>query len=256
MDLKNVLTFIIFLSLLSILGGCGGGSIGTGTEPRTSFSGAVSNEKGTPLANVQIELRETGEKTTSAADGSFLLESVLAGGDATFQVSIATVNDEVQVSDLPSNGAAVQLDLTVNLRNQEVSLDNVSITAKIEGACDPYFENNRTIRQAQSVPDGTICPLRVRVKKNGVGLSGVPFLLQRSRCFDGAPWHDIEFGTTSQDPAGFGEISFAFSNAEEFCVYRVVIQGSEIPEVFTVETFRKQAFDQGQEFNPNSGDGR
>ena len=98
--------------------------------------------------------------------------------------------------------------------------------------------------------------MRVRVRRNGIGLPDVPFVLQRRRCFEGAPWHEVESGFTGTDPAGFGELRFAFSNAEEFCVYRILVQTEVNPQLFLIETFRKQAFDGGFPFDPNSGDGR
>lgn len=255
----GIMAGMLFFSLLP---GCGGGSVGTGTEPRiakTTFVGAVTSEAGQPVAGALILLLNTKEAATSAPDGTFQLDSTLDGGTASFSVTAGQVQGSVDVANVPSDGAAVNLAVVVNFDDRTVSLNNLSITAKIEGNCDPFFENTRTIRQSGRVPDGTMCPLRVRTSSAAGPVSGVPFVLQRARCFAGAPWHDVGSGVTGNVAPGFGELAFAFSNAEEFCVYRIVVPygiADLRPQIFNVDTFRKQAFDAGVAFDPNEGDGR
>lgn len=247
----TISALVLILSL--VLHGCGGGSMGTGVEPKSTFSGSLSSERGQPIAGAVIRLIETGEQTQTGGDGRFLLESTFEGNDAAFEITAGDVFSTFELNDLHDDGLAVNLQLTLDLEQGTVSLTNLSITAKIQGSCDPYFENGRIIRQANAVPEGTTCPFRVRASAQSGFVDGLRFVLERRSCEPTASWIEIGSGFTGTSGPGRGEIAFRFSNSEDHCLYRIRVPvGSPPiePQEFEVHTFRKQAFDAREDVLP------
>ncbi len=250
---RFVAAFALVLTLGLVLPGCGGGSMGTGVEPKSTFSGSLNSERGEPIVGALIRLVETGEQTQTGGDGRFRLESTFEGNDAAFEITAGTVFGTFELNNLHDDGLAVNLQLTLDLEQGTVSLTNLSITAKIQGSCDPYFENSRIIRQANAVPEGTTCPFRVRASAQSGFVDGLRFVLERRSCDPTSSWIEIGGGFTGTSGPGRGEIVFRFSNLEDHCLYRIrvpVDRPTIEPQVFEVHTFRKQAFDAREDVLP------
>jgi len=218
--------FLGFFSLLLVivlaLMGCGGGSAGTGTGPVVVVQGAVLDDSGQPVKDVNIRVVETGSEDTTSQNGEFELETPPESGTITLEISSADGTSFVTVT-IPEEGGTVSITLTVNPRLRQVSADTLEVGAGIVGRCDIYFENNRIIRQANIVPKDLRCVAKVTVSAEGRRLGRVPFAVQYRNCDQTTPWATVAAGNTMAPPnRGVGQVRFRYIDDEEHCLYRIV----------------------------------
>lgn len=277
--LASVIRLLVAAVLLCLSGfGCGGGSVGTGVSTeRRSFEGRTIDTASHPVAGAVVTLVDTGESAITGSDGRFFLASDFEGPVAQLKVRSGSIEKTFTIPNIKSQSSGVQLNFVLDQTSLDVSVSSLEVSVQVRGSCDYYFENNRIIRQAGQLDDGTVCSLRVEIRSEGKPLEGAPFLLQRRRCLNGAPWHDEGAGLTgtsappddvSGDPAaeatpavspavaggndatgtphpGVARLPFTFYNDEAHCVYRVL--APYLPKVdaviYEIQTFRKQEFD-------------
>lgn len=233
---------------------CGGGSVGTGTgdgRNAKTIQGTIVSNIHSPLPKVQVTLLETGESDITDANGEFFIYSAAAEGDVHIELLSEFVRATIVIPDIPETASGVRLDLVVRAFNV-VGIRDIQITAQIRGLCDYYFENHRTIRQGNVMPDGTVCTVRVAAESGDQPLD-IPIKLQRRNCINGSPWIDEDFSFTGQEAdadgnvqSGVGWLHFTSADDADHCVYRVLapanIEGIK-PIVYEIHTLRKQNFD-------------
>lgn len=218
--------FLGFFSLLLVivlaLMGCGGGSAGTGTGPVVVVQGAVLDESGAPVENVDVRVVETGSEDTTSASGEFEILTTPESENVTLEVSSETGTAYITIQ-IPEEGGRVSVTLTVNPEFSEVNADTLEMGAAIVGRCDIYFENRLTIRQSNRVPGGLKCVARVTVSADDKKLAQIPVAIQYRDCDGVTPWTTIAAGTTMGKPnAGVAQVRFPFIDDETHCVYRIV----------------------------------
>lgn len=246
-DYKYDFIFVILiLSVVYFLTACGGGSQGTGTEPRTSFAGKIQSTDSNPIGGAQITVVETGEKTISDSEGNFNLNSSFVGGSTELIITTDQGSSTVVIDEnITSQGAAIVVGVEVGSGTQLSSADSLTITAKIEGDCDIYFENNRVIRQSNQIQDGKICPFRIKVFDGHIPISGSSVYVQKRGCDDNLGWVTIKEGIVGIKTPGIVDVNFKFSTKPDFCLYRALVVVGENPaQEFIVRTFRKQKYDE------------
>lgn len=245
MCIRNLLRMALFISFL-MQGGCdGGGSEGTGLESSTrSIEGRIVTADGSPVAAAAVTILETGERAVSDQQGEFeiftsstseSLELEVEKENQSVRVTIASLSDDTQ-----GVRVTVEFDPTVEV----VPVDRLEVSVKIVGACDIYFENKRTIRQANTVPEGARCTIKVVTKSGGKPIGNVAYGLRYRGCSDDSQTTELVAGLTSEvfNP-GVGQVTFEYIDDSEHCVYEVVVpykQSSVRPIVYRIVTFTKQ----------------
>jgi hypothetical protein len=223
--------FSLLLVIVLVLMGCGGGSAGTGTGPVVVVQGAVLDESGKPVEDVNVRVVETGSEDTTSATGEFQLTTEPESGEVTLEVSSPSGVAYVTV-EIPEEGGTVSITLTVNPRLTSIDSNTLEVGAAIVGRCDIYFENRLVIRQANRVPGDLRCVAKVTVSADGRRLAGVPFAIQYTNCDASAPWVTLSAGTTMKRPnRGIGQAEFPFIDDETHCIYRILapVGLSELP---------------------------
>lgn len=218
--------FLGFFSLLLVivlaLMGCGGGSAGTGTGPVVVVQGAVLDESGAPVENVDVRVVETGNEDTTSESGEFEILTTPEGENVTLEISSETGTAYITIK-IPEEGGIVSVTLTVNPELSKVDADTLEMGAAIVGRCDIYFENRLTIRQSNRVPGGLKCVARVTVSAEARMLAQIPIAIQYRDCDGLNPWTTIAAGSTMDKPnLGVGQVRFPFIDDETHCVYRIV----------------------------------
>jgi len=225
--------FSLLLVIVLALMGCGGGSAGTGTGPVVVVQGAVLDESGAPVSDINVRVVETGSTDTTSADGGFELTTAPESGQVTLEVSSENGVAYVTVQ-IPEEGGTVAVTLTVNPRLTSVNADTLEVGAAIVGRCDIYFENRLVIRQSNRVPGDLRCVAKVTVSADGRRLAQVPFIVQYQDCDGNSPWATIAAGSTMKRPnRGIGQVDFPFIDDEAHCVYRIVAPAGvrDLPEL-------------------------
>lgn len=236
-------------AFIFVLAGCmGGGSSGTGTK---TIEGQIQTPSDQPVSGAVVTVVETGESTVTNSEGEFVIESSASPGDVELEIKTPEVTTTVTVpATAADESSAVSVDLEVDQNQSTVTATNVEVIAKIVRECDIYFENRRTIRQSNAIREGLTCPVRVTVRDNGRPLGNVPFIMEKRACAPNSKWTKVASGETSTNsPAGVGEMRFKFSNKPDSCVYRIVAPyrfANTKSLIFEVHTFRKQAYDRDQ----------
>jgi hypothetical protein len=214
--------FSLLLMIVLALMGCGGGSAGTGTGPVVVVKGAVLDQSGAPLRDVNVRVVETGSEDTTSVSGEFQLTAEPESGEVTLELSSAGGVAYVNVA-IPEEGGTVSVTLTVNPRLSQVNVDTLEVGAAIVGLCDIYFENRLVIRQANRVPKDLRCVAKVTVAADGRRLAQVPFIVQYQDCSGLTPWVTVAAASTMKKPnRGIGQVEFPFIDDEAHCIYRVV----------------------------------
>lgn len=113
----------LIIVALTIIGGCGGGTRGTGG---TEFTGKVLTTTGNPVEGATVSIPATGDSDLTDASGSFFFEASVAG-DVDFQVQALGVSAAVTVSGIPAGASKVTVQFKVNSTAGTVDLDDVGI---------------------------------------------------------------------------------------------------------------------------------
>lgn len=248
---------VVAIALL-LVAGCGGGSVGTGTEPgkTTQFFGSVTSPAGQPVAGAIVSLLESDTSAVVGDDGSFAFDAEFAGGDANFRLEALGKEADFVVTAITPGTEAVEVNVVYDSNSNSVVLSNLSLRAKIVGECDKYFVNRQPIIQTDPVPDGTRCDLEVSIRSNNQPVDGLQFEVEHRACTSGSSWGETTSGTTGNRAPGVGKVRFLWKNDADHCVYR--IRGPVgIPDLdertVHINTLRKLAFDAGTPF-PDDGD--
>jgi hypothetical protein len=175
---KTALLFICLMTL-SVFSACsGGGSAGTGT---ITIEGRLRTNLDQPLVGATVAI--VGESVTAVSDQSGAF-SLSADGfqDQVTDITLSIISqNETSTAILPNvstDVATISVTITVDRGSNVVVVENVEVRAKIVGLCDFYFENFRTIRQANATRPAIECTAKVWLKQDGRPLTDGPFVLQ------------------------------------------------------------------------------
>ena len=213
--------FSLLLVIVLALMGCGGGSAGTGTG-NVVVQGAVLDQSGEPVENVDIRVVETGSEATTAQDGHFEILGTSAQDNVTLEVSSTSGTAFITV-DMPQDGGEVSITLAIDPALTTIDAASVEMSAGIVGQCDSYFENKTVIRQSNRVPGNLRCVARVAVGSDNGPLAHAPIVIQYNNCDETEAWTTLAAGSTFGYPnTGVGQIEFPFVDDGTHCVYRIV----------------------------------
>lgn len=212
-----------------------------------AFEGTVTNQKGAPLQGVSVTLESTGDSTTTDENGNFELQSSASGESVSLLAESPTYSSRVTVKNVFAEHSRVQITLTLHETGQSSSASHRNVRAGMVGRCDYYFENRTIIRQANHVPDKTICTLKAEVLSEGSPLDGALVALEYSGCCESSPWIPLATAETeSVETPGSAKISFPFKDSPTYCRYRLVAPDKykeAKPVYYPIETFTKQEYD-------------
>ena len=107
--------------LLGVLGGCGGGTQGTGG---IAIEGRILKTDGTGLADTTVTVAQTGDSTTTDQNGSFALRASVVG-DASLLLENTTLSTEVAIGAVTTNTTTVRLTISVNEDDNSSSIDEI-----------------------------------------------------------------------------------------------------------------------------------
>ena len=242
----NRVLFSILVCFFALTG-CGGGSAGTGTR---EFSGVLATRSNQPLAGALVTVVPTGDSALTGVDGSFSILTGPISGDVSIFIEYSGIQTTVVVPGISEGQSTVHVTVRLDPQTAQTSVSDLEVLAQIAGSCDIYFENMRTIRQANRAPQGVECLAKVWIKGDGRTIGGAPFIMQRRRCPQNSPWITAAKGETLHGThSGVGILPFPFFDDSEHCVYRIVApydyQGWE-EVIYEIHTFTKQAYDRAR----------
>lgn len=203
---------------------------------------------GAPVQGAVVTVESTGDSTTTDANGDFELHSSASGPEVVLLAETATFSDRVKIRNVIEEHSRIRVNLTIDAVEQRASKTDFNVRAQFVGACDYYFENSAVIRQANHVPEGTVCTLRVDLLAEGERLDGASVALQYASCEPNATWRTIQTATTGAEGPGETKISFEYVSSAEFCRYRVVAPykfSNAWPIYYPIDTFAEQATHDG-----------
>lgn len=231
--------------ILSFFIGCGGGTSGSGLDPKI-YQGKVLATDGRILSDVSVTIESTGDTAVTNSEGEFQITSNSQGGEVPFNIQSSEFNSYFSLNNISDDSSRVSINITVDTENDIVKVDHFSLKAQFVGNCDYYFENREIIRQANFVPDGTLCTLKVTVKGDGKKLARIPIALQYASCQENATWETIkESQTQTGKNIGVSQINFPYYDSKKFCRYRVVAPfrySSYSPIFYPIDTFTEQEY--------------
>lgn len=220
---NNILLGLFSIALVIVLAlmGCGGGSAGTGTG-NVVVQGAVLDQSGQPVENVDIRVVETGSEATTTQDGHFEILGTSEQDNVTLEVSSSTGTAFITV-DMPQDGGIVSITLTIDPQLTTINASSVEMSAGIVGRCNSYFENKSVIRQSNRVPGNLRCIARISVSSDNGSLARVPIVIQYNTCDESNTWTTLAAGSTFGYPnTGVGQIEFPYADDKTHCIYRIV----------------------------------
>jgi hypothetical protein len=238
---------IYLLALLTLIGlsACGGGSAGTGTgDSSFRVQGIVQNSDGQPVEAALVTIVESGDSDITNKQGEFLITSDSSDSQLTLEIEKGGSSATTKIT-APGEHGTISINIKFDDVREVVATNELSVQSKIVGACDVYFENFRTIRQANKVPENISCVLKVSVSAAGKPVPHVPIAVQFSGCSGQTAWLTAALGATlSGSNIGVAQIEFPFFDDSKHCLYRIVTPFGEktlIPAVTEIQTLTFQS---------------
>lgn len=241
MKVKSNLRVFVTRVACFIAIGCGGGTSGTGLN---TYEGRVSYEDGAPIAGAVLTLESTGDSTSTNSNGDFTIDSTASGSEVSLLAESPTFSEHLTIRNVLKEHSRIRVNVTIDSVKQRASKTDFNVKAQFVGLCDYYFENRAVIRQANHVPEGTICTIRVDVLADGTRLDDAMVALQYSSCEPHAPWETLITAVTGTEGAGEAKLSFEYKSSAEVCRYRVVAPyklGNAWPVYYPIDTFAEQS---------------
>lgn len=246
MSIRWIYGVVLCASILSVSGCAGGGSEGTGVESEyRSVEGRIVTTEGSPLALAEVTILETGESSLSDASGDFTIQTSSTSDSFDLEIRKDDQSVRTTISSLSSDSQSVRVTIEFDPTVAVVPVETLEVSVKIVGECDPYFENNRTIRQANPVPTGTRCTAKIVTRSGGKPIGNISYGLRYGACPDTSRSVELAAGLTSVvfNP-GVGQVTFPFFDDSQHCVYEILVpykQSGSKPIVYRIVTFTKQA---------------
>lgn len=234
-------TALLALLACSALGACGGGTSGTGMN---AYEGRVTDTSGAPVQGAVLTVESTGDSAVTDSNGDFLVQSTASGPEVVILAETADFSGHVTVRNVIAEHSRVRVNVTIDAVRQRASTTDFNARAQFVGLCDYYFENREIIRQANRVPKGTVCTLKIDLLADGERLDGAAVALQSATCERDAVWQTIQAAETGSEGPGEAKISFKYVSSREYCRYRVVMPyhfGNAWPIYYPIDTFAEQA---------------
>lgn len=233
-------SFVVLITSI-VLTSCGGGTSGTGMN---TYEGRVGYDNGAPIEGATLTVESTGDSTTTNANGEFAVNSKAFGPEVAILAETSSFSERITVRNVFEEHSRIRVDVTIDSIRQHASTTDFNVKAQFVGLCDVYFENRAIIRQANHVPQGTVCTLRVDLLADGERLDGATIALQYATCEPNSRWETLQTSQTGIEGPGEAKISFEYKSSKEFCRYRIVAPfrlGNAWPIYYPIDTFAEQA---------------
>lgn len=234
---KMLFVLITCLTLAS----CGGGTSGTGMN---TYEGRMAYDSGAPIEGATLTVESTGDSTTTDSNGEFVVNSKASGPEVVILGETSVFSERITVRNVFQEHSRIRVNVTIDSVKQHASTTDFNVKAQFVGLCDYYFENRAIIRQANHVPEGTVCTLKVDLMANGEKLDGAMIALQFATCEPHARWKTLQTTQTGAESPGEAKMSFEYISSKEFCRYRVVAPykfGNAWPIYYPIDTFAEQS---------------
>ncbi|MCB0358425.1 MAG: hypothetical protein KDD44_02285 [Bdellovibrionales bacterium] len=114
---RILLAWVYICMTLILTSGCGGGSVGTGSD---TFEGALLTKSGAPLPGVSVGLVDFDATTVTDENGEFLLVTDAVGSRATFFFRGAGVDTVFVLDNLPALRRRIRLLFEVDVVQNDV----------------------------------------------------------------------------------------------------------------------------------------
>jgi len=112
----------VLLTLFAVIG-CGGGTQGTGG---IAIEGRILKTDGTALANTKVTVAQTGDSTTTDANGDFSLTAKVTG-TTSLLVESDTVSTEVAIGDISAQASTVRVTISVDENENSGTVEEIEI---------------------------------------------------------------------------------------------------------------------------------
>jgi hypothetical protein len=210
------------VSLLIGMQACGGGTGGTGVKV---YQGNVRTLDQKPLRDARLTIEDTGETSSTDAEGNFSLFSKAFGARVNFLFETPQFSTSFTLTNISEDSSRINIGLVVDPALRKVEITQFSVKANIIGDCMRYFSNQESIEQIDEIPSSgsVLCTLDIRVYGDGLLRRKIPVVLQHSNCDSGSPWvTDEQTETGDGKHRGIARINFQFSPSKESCRYRIL----------------------------------
>lgn len=124
---KIGLTVVVILSLIGLFVGCGGGIRGTGGVESTEVSGRLVNLNGTGIEGATIRVLESGDESSTGADGEFIIQTELPSGELSLAVQTANADTTVSLGAVPKTQKSVTVVLELDDSENSVTVISTNI---------------------------------------------------------------------------------------------------------------------------------
>jgi|GEM_PF-5147555 len=110
------------------LAGCGGGTTGTGEPGTPRIQGVLIEPDGSPIAEAQVVISQSGDSATTDSEGRFEIVTSLSGPRATLMVQRGSTVAAVDIEGIPAGESIVKVVLELNQQTGVIILAAVNIT--------------------------------------------------------------------------------------------------------------------------------
>jgi len=242
--------------LLLTLGGCGGGTRGTGDQLKSLVVGTVVDTSGAPLSSATITQLETGDSTVTDGSGAFALEVAVEGGSARLLIESGGFEGTATLSGLGegSGGGPVEFTITVDLISgivTEVTVNDTTPQPTPEPTAGPNPEPTRNPDNGSSEREylftGTV------VDQRGERLAGVRLSVAGSGSVVSSS--SGRFSITVKTSETKVQFSVGFNSSRGGFTIRNLPQSRDARINLTVHVTQRNipTFEGGETFDPNLG---
>lgn len=150
-NLNLISTFcfsILLMATLSALISCGGGSSGTGSEV---FVGTLRTTGQEPIPGATVTILETGDSSTTSADGFYQIETNAPVGNATYLFEGAGFSVTVVIQGVVSENSIISVDFEVDVAGE--SIEPVRIEIEVEDDDNDDDDNSGSSSSSSSSGD-------------------------------------------------------------------------------------------------------
>jgi hypothetical protein len=118
---KRIALICLWITLLFIAGGCGGGTVGTdgGGGGSTKILGLIQDSRGEPVVGATVEIADNTTTLVTDSNGRFTADQVIETPELTLQINSGGTASRVTLVDLPPQPEAIEVEIEVRERTQK-----------------------------------------------------------------------------------------------------------------------------------------
>ncbi len=115
----------VFVALLSLFPGCGGGSSGTGVQ---SYDGRIISTLNAPLAGASVELVGSGSGAITDSSGNFAFDTSPVDGDPSLRIRGSNFDTSAVIPGVEASTRQVSVVVRVNIARNEAEAIEVNVS--------------------------------------------------------------------------------------------------------------------------------